>query len=316
MRNPKTILEHFHIEFVTNHPSVSKNCIGVCCPFCKDTNYHAGVFIATGVFTCWKCGEKGNLFKLIRKIKNISYKEFCEFSGIIIQDGSPKNTLDKIFNKDKVMGQPVKNEISYDGLTAVRNTIGKFTLPLIDKFLIQRGFSYYHFEEYKAFYGLGGYFKQRLVIPITDPDTNETIGLVGRDLTNTAKSKYIFNPGFQAHENFFYTSNLNFDSNTWFVLVEGIFDAWAVERLGNNFVGVAMFGSNLSNTQLDKLSLFTRKVLYIPDGDAKTRTIRKTMSMLCYPFFDQVLYIQLPPEHDPCSIPQEQLKQLIKQKII
>ncbi len=325
MRNTKSILEHFHIDFVSKHPSVGKGAVGICCPFCGEDNYHVGVFLTHGNFSCWKCGEKGTLYKLIRKIKDISYKEFCEYSGIITQEGSPKLTLDKIFKKGVPMEKIIKNEISFEGLVSIPDTcFFECTVSSIDKFLIERSFSYSTLNAYNAFYGISGYFSQRLVIPVPKEEQvgnvqwadENIIGLIGRDLTDTSKSKYLFNPGFQVHNNLFYTHNLNFDSDTWFVLVEGIFDAWAIERLGHNFVGVAMFGSNLSNEQLDKLSLNTRKVLYIPDGDTKVRTIKKTMESLCYPFFDRVLYVKLPSEHDPCSIDSGTLKQLIQEKIL
>ena len=90
----------FNIEFTSSHPSVSKSCVGVDCPFCGDLKKHVGVFLNSEGFSCWKCGRAGHLFTLIKEIKDITWKEYCEVTG---REDIPEGDEDLYILKSQVV---------------------------------------------------------------------------------------------------------------------------------------------------------------------------------------------------------------------
>jgi len=47
----------------------------ILCPFHKDTNPSCSVDSKSGIFHCWSCGEKGNIYKLVSRLEGIDYKD-------------------------------------------------------------------------------------------------------------------------------------------------------------------------------------------------------------------------------------------------
>jgi len=186
---PET-LRHYGVGFVSTHPSVSKNCVGVDCPFCNDRGKHVGVFIESGNFSCWKCGAKGSLYKLVKQIKGINWSDFARYTGAKIPTGDCKSNLDIIFKR----GEPVNTEVIKEPVdrTLFRSltNLSESRRDLIESFCQERHFTPYFLEEQKCLYALAGPFAHHLIIPIGSGG-NE---FVARDLTGANKKwRFLFN---------------------------------------------------------------------------------------------------------------------------
>ena len=70
------ILKEYNIDYVTGGKNVSKNNIGINCPFCgDDDSYHLGIF-PSGAYYCWRePSHKGYITSLLSYLLNISLKD-------------------------------------------------------------------------------------------------------------------------------------------------------------------------------------------------------------------------------------------------
>src|SRR3972149_6591392 len=90
-----------NIEYRTSGKNVSKGEYSICCLWCGENKYHLGVNPSKGLFNCWKCSEKGNIVRLVAKIKNIS---FIEAKEII----NPTSELKKVLEeRNKIVEEPI-----------------------------------------------------------------------------------------------------------------------------------------------------------------------------------------------------------------
>jgi len=68
------LFEHFNIKLSRK----GKNHIGLC-PWHKDSNPSLSVDRAKGLYNCFGCGESGDIFTLVEKMKGYSFKEALDF---------------------------------------------------------------------------------------------------------------------------------------------------------------------------------------------------------------------------------------------
>jgi len=99
--NIEQFLINNNIGYRTSGKNVSKGEYSICCPYCGEAKYHCGINPSKGLFNCWKCSEKGNIVRLVAKIKNVS---FIEAKEII----SPTSELKKVLEeRNKVVEEPI-----------------------------------------------------------------------------------------------------------------------------------------------------------------------------------------------------------------
>jgi len=305
------ILKHFGVPYVERHPSVSKSCYGLCCPFCGDNNYHLGIFKENGNYSCFKCGAKGSLFKLLQIVEGISYKEYQQVTGQIFENlSSPKTKLDSIFKKEEKVAVKIDSKIDMTGLIPVQEgCLTPTARRLVERFANERRFTWKIIEAYNCMYGVFGYFQGRLVVPIPDP-INETdsiiVGLCGRDLTNMSRKKYLFNKDFQASKYMYFAKQPKMNESI--VIVEGIFDVWAV-YMETGVNAAATFGSSISKNQIYDLNALSTRLIYMPDADVKESKIMRQTSLL--KGFSNVVIARCDEGQDPCSMNRRNLVNVI-----
>ena len=99
--NIEQFLINNNIGYRTSGKNVSKGEYSICCPYCGEAKYHCGINPSKGLFNCWKCSEKGDIVRLVAKIKNVS---FIEAKEII----SPTSELKKVLEeRNKVVEEPI-----------------------------------------------------------------------------------------------------------------------------------------------------------------------------------------------------------------
>ena len=63
--NVLDILDKYHIDYKIKGKNIGKNYVGILCPYCDDNSYHRGINLDTGHSTCWLCGIKYHINKII-----------------------------------------------------------------------------------------------------------------------------------------------------------------------------------------------------------------------------------------------------------
>jgi DNA primase len=228
------------------------------CPVCGGERWKVYLNEETGLGNCFHgdCETKFNKYKFIKAVlKTESFREVMKNIDdyLEIHGWKPKTEVkvpSNPFNESKSFNMPDFIPLPYEG----RNL----------KYLSDRGIT----REATAYFGLGfcksGYFQykkpdgnigyrdfsMRVIIPIKDID-GQLATFQGRDITGTAKQKYLFPSGVRATGSLFYNGH-NAIGAEQIVINEGVFDVIATwqafqEEAGmRSIIPVGSFGKHLS----------------------------------------------------------------------
>ena len=61
-------LEDANVGYKRSGKNIGNNWIGVVCPFCGDSRNHCGINLHSPVFSCFVCGNSGNLIKFFSQV--------------------------------------------------------------------------------------------------------------------------------------------------------------------------------------------------------------------------------------------------------
>ncbi len=295
--NVVDVLNHFNVDFQEYSASASAKCISVNCPFCPsgDTGKHLGIFRDKGNFSCYKCGERGGLFKYIREVKGITWSQFEAFTGTKQYTGeSILENVKKIFEKPEEISTAINPDINIVGLVPADHAKYKAVL----RFIEERRFDYTLLAFFKTQWCLSGPWMNRLIIPLPPPYiTKKPLCYAARSLSPRNDPRWLFTEDSRHHNILYYN---NHPKNNWkrLTIVEGIFDAWAIPDLA-----VCIFGTELSPTQLLSLQkdfgAQNIPVRIILDGDApvKAHKLKEKLSS----FFSSIEVIYLESNQDVSS---------------
>jgi DNA primase len=274
------------ISYKTHGDNVSRGWLGTQCIFCIDHSNHLGINLKSKVYSCLKCGEKGNGFKLIQEI-----------------DGCNFNQALQIVNEFNGGIYTPKEKHYQTKLQLPKNILPEFLKSHRD-FLISRNYDPdYVINKYNLMAtGLIGDFNHRIIIPITM--NQRILSFVGRDITGKANIPYKNSPDtmcIKDPKRCLY----NMDSvNDVAVVVEGIFDAW---RIGDG--AVATFGTQYTHEQLLYLKNLKRVfVLYDADAASKAEKLCADLSAIV----KEVSVIVLD-SGDPDNMSEQDVKHLRKE---
>lgn len=226
------------------------------CFFHEDNKYKLYVNLSSGLFTCFKCQEKGTLFYLIT-----SYYSRHGKGDLNIEDLEIDNEL----FVPKV--EPVKVADSIPFPTGYMNLSDQATRSIVGeapyKYLAKRGVE----DSLIYYYSLGiagGVLKDRVIFPVLG-NNGELLSYVARDYTDKLIPK-VLTP--KADGNYGikeYVYNLNNAMKTEHIIItEGVLDAISV---GSS--GVALFGKSMTTSQLTKLiNAAPKRITICLDADA------------------------------------------------
>ena len=230
-----------------------------------------------GIFNCWSCGYKGNIFHL--------YKVESNKLGILREQLKRKIRKSVVLDPLDLPEDAISYTQSYRGLST--NINKKFNLFTTNS--------------------LG--LEDRLVIPITDK-YNNIYAFIGRDLYGALKKKYLFYPAYSTIRMFpvptFKMGRL--------ILVEGIFDAFNLIDNGITNVSCIFGTSNVSEDDLTLLEMsgLTKLIIMLDSDDAGQKGARRIIE-LCKKITLDYENIVLD-EKDPGELSKEDLH-LLKQKL-
>ncbi len=290
------VLDMFGVPYRTAGENVGRGCIGTCCPFCGDTNYHCGVFLDFSNFTCWLCGAKGSLYRLIHEVTGVKYEKFMEVAKFLENDptSNPKN-----FNKDGPIEVqcPHSYPITEDLLVE---------WPLVKQFMKERRMTLETLQDHRVRFVPYGTYAYRVAIPVLFQ--GKTISYLFRKIQDVGtKPKYLTTPGFPL-KNYLYNYRSTRCYGERLVVVEGVVDAWRLSSMS----AVALFGSEISKEQKNLIAkLLPHELIIALDSDAQKHA--NNAGRFFASFIDTVKVLTLPKGEDPDSLGEEKIKQLIKE---
>ena len=255
--------------------------IGCLNPDHEDSNPSMRVDKVTGVYHCFSCGYKGNLFRLFGADPN-----FIDIRVAKLQD-----KIRDILNDTNLL-------MPSDAVPFCRD---------------YRGISGHTYMEVNAFTSNEeDEFKDRLMFPIYDIRGNIKV-FIGRSLHSDVESKYLFYPKhvtpplFPAHPEIWKNS---------LIVVEGIFDALNMMDKGCYNI-ISAFGTHtlLKNFE-DKLSHFkilgVNKFYIMFDGDKAGQIAGKKLEDVLNNNNYNAEIIELPQDMDPGDLTEQDITILMK----
>jgi len=292
------LLDIFGQEYEVRNGQFRMNCIN---PDCDDTTGNLEINLEKGVFHCWKCHYgKG------KKIRHL-LKDFLGWVPDVDEYVSPSDLQhlgEELFEEEEKKVSEFKGlpkEYVFLGGVSDLSHVGRKAL----KYALSRVSEEDIIRHRVGYCGLGTY-KWRLIIPsfengkatyfvarafmagIEPPYKNP-----GGEECGIGKSEIVFNIDGAREEGIA-------------VICEGVFDAIRVGK-----AGVAIFGTSISEVQLQKLLLLSKPMKYyvMLDQDAIKSAVK--IASLLKAYQTQVSLI-IPPKGDPGDWPREDIWSWIK----
>lgn len=256
------IVSYLEEKGILNRPfgkNVGRDWIGICCPFCDESGFHMGINMEHKGISCFVCGEKGTIIKLLTKIEG-SYSKALD----IINNSSP--IYNYLKEEKKGILKPPKNIFKL--LDIKESEIYKKAL----EYFRERGFPEPEslFKDYNMFIDdpfLCGYYKGRAIVPIKL--NGETVTYLGIDILGISNVKYLPHPKEKSLISI-KSCLLGIDKineGDEIVIVEGFIDQ---AKLG--FGSVAAFGKIITDNQIKLLKVKkVSKVHLLLDSDASDK---------------------------------------------
>lgn len=270
-----------------------------CCPFHKEKTPSFMVSESRQYFTCFGCGEKGDVFQFMMKYYNLDFGEAVEkladeYGIRMEKKGRSDDGLTRLFEVNRLAARFFYNAMTSGpnpGYTYMRgrglsnSTMKKFGIGYADE---KWSSLYEHLKKNgvsdKDMLDLGlvsqkngkcyDRFRNRVIFPIINT-SGKVIGFGGRALEKDAQAKYLNSPESRVFlkKNNLYGLNItrgNAVSSGYMILVEGYMDAISLYQHGVENVA-ASCGTALTEEQARLLKRYTKDVVLSYDADAAGR---------------------------------------------
>jgi hypothetical protein len=229
----------------------------IACPLCGDGSHdHCYINPSKGKFSCKKCGEEGNIGRLIRA----AFGRGVEVAPAAVKKVVPEPVLINIKSFPRI----------YDDNSSVSVTARKY--------LYARGFSDDEIAAYDLRFSFGGKYHGRIIFPIYE--NGNFVCLSARSYVKGLEPRYLFPHSGQtvytASQSLFGYSDVFANESLKIVLVEGVIDAISLRRkLPLGYWSIALLSKHLGNFQLQRLlALGMNRVYYIMlDSDAAEEAV-------------------------------------------
>jgi hypothetical protein len=251
--------------------------VRVSCQFCvtrigKDDHRKSfGVNSVTGFFHCFRCGIKGK----------IQSEEFDDgYSLETATQVAESNVIDKPYHYTPLWLEP---GASAEALAPAR------------EYMLSRGFGPKTWEAAQIGACYGGYFENRVVVPILGGDCGtQWLGFVARDWVGTAERKYLYPRGMNRSDILWQCHLLYIETDEPVLVVEGVFDA--LPYVGS---AVACLGKP-AKKHVEMIKQAQRPIAVVLDGDAWEEGY--ALSQVLRLNGNRAGYVKLPAGEDPASV--------------
>lgn len=322
------------IEYLLRKLGVTKIKVGMNgwvhsqCPFAQwthrrgiDRNPSFGISIAPGGssrYKCWGCSASGDMTTFAFRYQRQGGRLPSGMANMIMQENSP--SADDLARKLEVAayGAPKAQNVSgvripaqslplnfepAQVVTLPEEDLDAFEPPAgnVKKYLNERGFSDQVLAEWEIGMGAG-----RISIPVRDRQ-GCLVGISGRATRPTQKPKYMHSTGFR--RDFYLYGEHKVEEGERCYITEGFFDVINLHQLGYKNA-LSVFGSSISDLQVEKIVSWFNRVVIVPDGDDPGKEgaakIQKALSLRI-----QTVVVNTPNGEDPGSLTKEQAAALL-----
>jgi len=282
-------LDNKNVPYSISGKNVSSGWIGISCPFCGDSSNHLGINLESKVFSCWKCGEKGNFIKLAMKLEGLSFKEIMkeinQYGNFFLQN--TKTQIRSSFVKDDF-------ESVFDWHKVYLEKRGFDPDKIIKKYKLKSG-------------RITSDFAHRLIIPYFIK--GKMVTFTSRDVTGKSKIKYkhleVSKSIIPPKEALF---NIDSVKNSC-IVCEGCLDVF---RIGDG--SVALGGVNYTRKQLIQLMQFKR-VFVLFDPEEHAQKIAKKLAMELSSVNPSIEIVQINVNKDPGDLNDSEAVELRRELI-
>jgi DNA primase len=267
------LIQERNLEYKVSGRDLLVKCLN---PEHDDKNPSMRIDNITGIFNCFSCGFKGNIFKMF---------------------GAPSNYLD-------IKRQRLTDSIEEKRSSSIGLSFPQGHTPYNGNWRNIKPETYKHFE---AFLHHETQFVGRVVFPIRDI-TGKVVAFNGRHMTLSEKLKYMIYPPHATMP--LYPASVK-PIKGRAILVEGIYDMINLFDKGLSNA-VCCFGTN--NIDQDKLAILKMQdimgVDIIFDGDEAGQMAAENVKILAERAGLVTRNVNLGQNIDPCSLVQQQVKNL------
>jgi hypothetical protein len=218
----------------------------------SDPKRHMSINLDTGLWQCFKSGEKGNFINLYAQLERLTYKlayqkflvdEFFaeEVKPVPESKNNTEEELNKLFDQDF-------KKIDLEDTSCRYNS--QAVTMLIDRGIIEYG-DFYVAEQ--------GLYHGRLIIPYRNRD--KIFFFQGRTLSNQ-NPKYLNFKGMKSSSVLF---PFKYDSTDPLYVCEGAIDAMSLQLMGFN--ATTTISCHVSMAQLEQLKYYQGKIVVAYDND-------------------------------------------------
>ena len=257
------------------------------CPYCGAVdklwvNSHKDVFI------CYRCGEAGSGVKLVAYLRGVTFAEAKQILGSGDSSVEDYNDLLSAWMSNVIEDEPVSlDHITPQGLRWFchvpqfqwEQDIGTQAAAAV----MNRGFTPQHLIDFCCGYFVEGVFANRVMLPVYKEGRFVYFQAWDYGKRSNPKFKYLNPKNIDVP---FGKSRLIYNLDRWrsadtLVIVEGVFNAWAVEQAG--YPAIATFGKSLSVAQLSQIvSHPAQRVIIGLDQDAHTEARAAANTLRAY----------------------------------
>lgn len=273
------------------------------------------------IFHCFGCGEHGDIFTLLMKKYNKSFKDiiedFCRKLGIKYNDKKSSNQyktyLEVLEIAKDIYVENIKNNVDalryleYRGVT--KESIEFFQIGFcsnnaVVETLLKKGYKIDvldHLGVCKQNIGKDR-FLNRIIFPIFS-QKKQVIGFSSRTMVKDQVPKYINSPDskiFSKSLNLYNQENITHDS---LFLVEGYLDVIAMHQSG--YSAVAAMSTTITREQFQLITKKSKKIYFMFDGDeaGKNAIIKNIHNIMPYLEIEHKVFIcNLPNGLDPMDL--------------
>lgn len=234
------------------------------CPFCgKESHFYINKH--TQMWDCKKCGEFGNIYKLLSYV-----------GKLYLLGGSTIKQVEKIDSIRSISEQSDSDVVELQDLPIVKMPVGWKVSKNSTPYLLSRGIT----KQDCVRYNIGATmlmpkFKDYVIVPIYDGgEIRGFIGRYGNKRVPEGKLRYNNSIGTEFAELLFGYDEIVEGKTETVIIVEGIFDKMSVDKHldlwdGDTIKCVSTFGKKISEQQIEKLKRKgVAKVILLYDYDA------------------------------------------------
>lgn len=226
-----------------------------CCPFCiergesPDTRFRLGVNYLTGKAHCFNCHWSSD--DIVFTARSLAAAGEVDIRGSAVTQQRERRAR----TEPKPAPEPTYLKNLPEGYE--RFTFSSPFERAARDYIMDRGITKDQIERWQIGYALMGDYAGRVIIPVVHGDV--IAGVVGRDYTGTSDLRYKNSESLRGV--------FGMKGNIYATISEGAMDALRIEPIVPGEDSIALFGSSISDEQMDLLRRYTGGVTYLGDHD-------------------------------------------------